>query len=60
MGYNTRNDEIRDNVVRMRRESTTRRAWNRAGSNARLSAERFTWFWRQDEFGAQKTTDSNA
>jgi hypothetical protein len=58
MGYNTRNDEIRDNVVRMRRESTARRAWNRAGSNARLSAERFTWFWRQD--GAQKTTDSNA
>jgi hypothetical protein len=32
MGYNTRNDEIRDDVVRMRRESTTRRAWNRAGS----------------------------
>ncbi len=47
MGYNARNDEIRDNVVRMQREweaqrdalSTVRRF------NARLSAKGYTWFW---------------
>ena len=45
MGYNARNDEIRDNVTRMRRE------WKRSGTrwppcaNARLSAKGYVWFW---------------
>jgi hypothetical protein len=47
MGYNARNDEIRDNVTRMRREweaqrdalATVRRF------NARLSAKGYSWFW---------------
>jgi hypothetical protein len=47
MGYNARNDEIRDNVTRMRREweakrnalETVRRF------NATLSAKGYVWFW---------------
>ena len=47
MGYNARNDEIRDNVTRMRREweaqrdalATVRRF------NATLSATGSSWFW---------------
>jgi len=47
MGYNARNDEIRDNVTRMRREfeaqrgalATVRRF------NAILSTKRKAWFW---------------
>ena len=47
MGYNERNDEIRDNVTRMRREweaqrgalATVRRF------NAILSAKGYGWFW---------------
>ena len=47
MGYNARNDEIRDNVTRMRREwaaerqalATVRRF------NAILSAKGYVWFW---------------
>jgi hypothetical protein len=47
MGYNHRNDEIRDNIGRMQREweaerdslATIRRI------NARLSAKGYTWFW---------------
>jgi hypothetical protein len=47
MGYNARNDEIRDNVTRMRREweaqrgalATVRRF------NATLSAKGCVWFW---------------
>lgn len=47
MGYNARNDEIRDNITRMRREweaqrgalATVRRF------NAILSAKRAVWFW---------------
>src|SRR5215475_632771 len=47
MGYNARNDEIRDNVTRMRREweaqrgalTTVRRF------NATLSARGYIWFW---------------
>ncbi len=47
MGYNARNDEIHDNIVRMQREweaqrnalATVRRF------NARLSAEGSVWFW---------------
>jgi hypothetical protein len=47
MGYNARNDEIRDNVTRMQREweaqcgalATVRRF------NAALSAKGYVWFW---------------
>jgi hypothetical protein len=47
MGYNARNDEIRDNITKMRREweaqrdalATVRRF------NARLSAKGSVWFW---------------
>ena len=47
MGYNARNDEIRDNITRMRREweaqrgalATVRRF------NAVLSAKGYVWFW---------------
>jgi hypothetical protein len=47
MGYNARNDEIRDNLTRMRREweaergalATVRRF------NAILSAKGYVWFW---------------
>jgi hypothetical protein len=47
MGYNARNDEIRDNVTRMKREweaqrgalATVRRF------NAILSAKGYSWFW---------------
>lgn len=47
MGYNARNDEIRDNISRMQREweaqrdalATVRRF------NARLSAKGYSWFW---------------
>jgi hypothetical protein len=47
MGYNARNDEIHDNVTRMRRQweeerdalATVRRF------NARLSAKGYSWFW---------------
>jgi hypothetical protein len=47
MGYNARNDEIRDNVTRMQREweaqrnalATVRRF------NATLSAKGYVWFW---------------
>ena len=47
MGYNARNDEIRDNITRMRREweaqrgalATVRRF------NATLSGKGYAWFW---------------
>ena len=47
MGYNARNDEIRDNITRMHRQweeqrdalATVRRF------NARLSAKGYSWFW---------------
>jgi hypothetical protein len=47
MGYNQRNDEIRDNVERMRRE---REAYADALAtieqfNARLAAKKSAWFW---------------
>ena len=49
MGYNARNDEIRDNITRMRREweaqrgalATVRRF------NATLSGKGYVWFWRR-------------
>ena len=47
MGYNARNDEIRDNITRMRQEWEAQR-----GSlaivrrfNATLSAKSYVWFW---------------
>ena len=47
MGYNARNDEIRDNVERMRRE---REAYEDALAtveqfNTRLAAKKSAWFW---------------
>ena len=47
MGYNARNDEIRDNVERMRRE---REAYEDALAtveqfNTRLEAKKSAWFW---------------
>jgi hypothetical protein len=47
MGYNQRNDEIRDNIERMRRE---REAYADALAtveqfNARLAAKKSAWFW---------------
>jgi len=47
MGYNRRNDEIRDNIERMRRE---REAYSDALAtveqfNARLAAKKSAWFW---------------
>jgi hypothetical protein len=47
MGYNARNDEIRDNVTRMRREWEAQR--NALATvcrfNAILSAKGYVWFW---------------
>ena len=47
MGYNARNDEIRDNVTRMRREWEAQR--NALATvrqfNATLSAKGYVWFW---------------
>ena len=47
MGYNARNDEIHENLERMRRE---REAYEDALAivrqfNARLSAKKTAWFW---------------
>jgi hypothetical protein len=47
MGYNARNDEIHENLERMRRD---REAYEDSLAivqqfNARLSAERAAWFW---------------
>ena len=47
MGYNARNDEIRDNITRMQRE---REAFADALAivrqfNARLLAKKSSWFW---------------
>jgi len=47
MGYNARNDEIHENVERMRRE---REAYEDSLAivrqfNARLSAKKTAWFW---------------
>ena len=47
MGYNGRNDEIRDNLGRMQREWEAERealATVRC-FNATLSAKRYAWFW---------------
>ena len=50
MGYNARNDEIRDNITRMQRDwqaqrdalATVRRF------NTILSAKGYVWFWPED------------
>ena len=47
MGYNQRNDEIRDNVTRMRREWEAQ--WDALATvrrfDAILSAKGYSWFW---------------
>src|SRR5262245_55490429 len=47
MGYNARNDEIRDNVTRMRREweAATRCAGYGAPLQCNASAKGYVWFW---------------
>ena len=47
MGYNARNDEIRDNVTRMRREWEAQRNALAAVRrfNATLFAKGYVWFW---------------
>jgi hypothetical protein len=47
MGYNARNDEIRDNVTRMRRDWQAQREALAAVRrfNATLSAKGRAWFW---------------
>jgi hypothetical protein len=47
MGYNARNDEIRDNVTRMQRDFRAQReALNTVRRfNATLSAKGRVWFW---------------
>jgi hypothetical protein len=47
MGYNARNDEIRDTVTRMRREWEAQRdeIATARGFNATLSAKGYSWFW---------------
>jgi hypothetical protein len=47
MGYNARNDEIRDNVTRMRQAwAAERRALATVRRfNATLSAKGYVWFW---------------
>ena len=46
MGYNARNDEIRDNVTRMRREWEARDSLATVRLfNAILSAKGYSWFW---------------
>ena len=47
MGYNRRNDEIRDNIERMRRERETYEDALATVEqfNARLLAEKSAWFW---------------
>src|SRR5262249_23301336 len=47
MGYNARNDEIRDNVTRMRREREAQRGGLATVRrfNATLSAKGYVWFW---------------
>ena len=47
MGYNARNDEIRDNITRMRREWEAQRGALAVVRrfNATLSAKGYVWFW---------------
>jgi hypothetical protein len=47
MGYNARNDEIRDNIVRMQREWQAQRDALAVVEqfNMRLSAKKSAWFW---------------
>jgi len=47
MGYNARNDEIRDNITRMRRDWEEERDALAAVRrfNAKLSAKGYSWSW---------------
>ena len=47
MGYNARNDEIRDNITRIQREREAQRdaLATVRHFNARLSAKGSVWFW---------------
>ncbi len=47
MGYNARNDEIRDNITRMKRawEAERQALATVRGFNAVLSAKGYAWFW---------------
>jgi hypothetical protein len=47
MGYNHRNDEVRENLARMRREWQQQRAALATVPrfNALLSTKKYTWFW---------------
>jgi hypothetical protein len=47
MGYNARNDEIRDNITRMHREWETQRGALATVRrfNATLSAKGYIWLW---------------
>ena len=47
MGYNARNDEIRDNITRMKREHEAQRqsVATIRRFNASLSARGYSWFW---------------
>jgi hypothetical protein len=51
MGYNARNDEIHNNLVRMRREWEALTTVHRF--NARCSAKGYVWFWPKRDRGAQ-------
>ena len=47
MGYNARNNEIHDNITRMRRawEAERDAVATVRGFNARLSSKGYVWFW---------------
>jgi hypothetical protein len=57
MGYNARNDEIRDNVTRMRRWEAQRNALATVRRfNATLSAKGYVWFWPKIRCPHSKTS----
>ena len=45
MGYNARNDEIRDNVTRMQASGKRNALATVRRFNATLSAKDYVWFW---------------
>jgi len=58
MGYNARNDEIRDNITRMRRDWEEERDALAAVRrfNAKLSAKGYSWSWPKDSCRPQVET----
>ena len=54
MGYNARNDEIRDNVTRMRREWEAQRddRWRLSAASMRALGQRLFVFLAEDRFCA--------